>query len=347
MRPDRRLQKHRWPELHSVETPDIRPDDGLVVCAGFEERAVEVARLVSSAKLRPRVVLLVRYLPQNDENRLEKMRTIFRTLGANVIEMVYDRERPMGGGERIQAQLDGCRRVFVDISGMSRLLIVQTLVALLRGPFDVTSVLYCEAARYLPSEAECVAAMKKSGGRALSYLSSGVVEVAVTPELSSVAMPGEAVRLIAFPSFDPTQLVNVVHELQPTYSDVMHGVPPREENRWRTGAVRELNGKALAALQGATSYEISTMDYRETLQVLTSIYSERGAFDRLVIAPIGSKMQSVAVALFRATLSDVQIVYPVPQEFATAEEYTVGIRCVHQVDFGPRRSVGQSVPDAS
>ena len=301
---------------------------------------MEVVRRVRDADLRPRAVVVVRYEPENEENRLEEVRAICRTLDSEIIEMVYDRERPMAGGERIRASLTDCRRVFVDVSGMSRLLIVQALVALLHGTFEAIRVLYCEAARYLPSEDECREAIAMAGGRGLSYLSSGVVEVAVTPELSSVSMPGEAVRLIAFPSFDPTQLVSVVHELQPTYSDVMHGIPPREENRWRTGAVRQLNERALAALQGTTSHDVSTMDYRETLRVLASIYAKRSAFDRLVIAPIGSKMQSVAVALFRATLSDVQIVYPIPQEFATAEQYTVGTRCVHEVDFAPDRLGG-------
>jgi hypothetical protein len=33
----------------------------------------------------------------------------------------------------------------------------------------------------------------------LSYISSGIFEVASTPELASVSMLGEAIRLVAFP----------------------------------------------------------------------------------------------------------------------------------------------------
>jgi hypothetical protein len=56
-------------------------------------------------------------------------------------------------------------------------------------------------------------------------------------------------------------------------------------------------------------------------------------FDRIVVAPTGSKMQAVAVGLFRAVLYDVQIVYPTPQIFTAPHEHTVGIRQLYKVDL--------------
>ena len=56
-------------------------------------------------------------------------------------------------------------------------------------------------------------------------------------------------------------------------------------------------------------------------------------FDRIVVAPTGSKMQSVAVGLFRAVLHDVQIVYPTPQFFAEPRNYTLGMRQLYQLDL--------------
>lgn len=51
------------------------------------------------------------------------------------------------------------------------------------------------------------------------------------------------------------------------------------------------------------------------------------------MAPTGSKMQAVAVALFRAALYDVQVVYPTPQIFTEPDRYTVGARRLYELDL--------------
>ena len=75
----------------------------------------------------------------------------------------------------------------------------------------------------------------------------------------------------------------------------------------------------------------STRDYRETLRILIKVYGERSMFDRIVVAPTGSKMQAVAVGLFRSVMYDVQIVYPTPQIFIAPDEHTIGIRQLYKV----------------
>ena len=167
----------------------------------------------------------------------------------------------------------------------------------------------------------------------MSYLSSGIFEVAATPELSSVAMWGESIRLIAFPSFDSAQLTNLVQEVQPAYTSLVHGVPPLPENEWRTDAIRRLNERTVSDLRETTHEFVSTFDYKATLDLLCGIYVARNMFDRLVLAPTGSKMQAVAVGLFRAVVQDVQIVYPIPKEFAESGRYTRGVREMYQLDL--------------
>ena len=155
-------------------------------------------------------------------------------------------------------------------------------------------------------------------------------------------MFGEAIRLVTFPSFDPSQLTNLVEELQPTYADLIHGVPPDCSNRWRKLAIQYLNGGTLAELQGKTDHEASTLDYREPLKILLHIYAKRSMFDRIVVAPTGSKMQAVAVGLVRAALRDVQIVYPTPKTYVPPEEYTVGFRQLYQLDL-PIRAMADAI----
>lgn len=264
---------------------------------------------------------------------MERIRDIGRSARLEIREFLYDRENPARAGEDLAHFARTFDRVFVDISGMSRLLIVQTLVALLSVASARVTIIYCEAEEYPPSEDRFREDERERTGVTPSYLSSGIFEIAATPELASISMLGKAIRLIAFPSFDPSQLTNLIQELQPTYVDLIHGLPPAEENRWRTEAVRTLNSPIFTSLQRRSDHETCTLDYRETLKILIEKYRERSMFDRLVVAPTGSKMQAVAVALFRAALYDVQVVYPTPQIFTEPDRYTVGARRLYELDL--------------
>ena len=206
-RPDERLGSFDWPDMQKVKVPSIRINDCLLVCAGFEDRAVEPLRRICESQRTGFSLGLIRYLPKQTQNRIRELRTISRKAGLNVTEFIYDREKPSDMGEKLRDFSQTFDRVFVDTSGMSRLLIVQTLVALIRGQSRPISILYGEAKEYPPSEDEFDRDNQDGGDEpAPSYLSSGIFEIAATPELSSVSMLGEAIRLVAFPSFDPSQL---------------------------------------------------------------------------------------------------------------------------------------------
>ena len=334
LRRDEVLEKMDWPDLQRIEVPVVGVDDCLLICAGFEERSVEVLRRICEAGYTGFSIILVDYLPKYDENKLEGLSTMIQRANLTMTRCVYDRANPAGIGETLEALAGKCRRVVVDISGMSRLLIVQTMVALISRGEQPPTLLYCEAETYPPSQTKFEAVHGLGGSADVrSYLSSGVIEVASTPELSSVSMQGESTRLIGFPSFDPAQLDNLFHELQPTYAEIIHGLPPAPKDRWRREAISRLNNDTLKELQQKNEHESSTLDYRETLNILLQIYAERSMFDRLVVAPTGSKMQTVAVGLFRAALHDVQVVYPTPQSFTEPQQYTLGCRQLYELDL--------------
>lgn len=334
LRPDEKLSKVDWPNLKKIEFPSIGTDDCLLVCAGFEDRAIETLRRTREAGKTGFSLGIVEYRPSYPQNKLEELRTISQSINLQVNEFVYDREYPSGMGETLRQFTQAFDRVFIDISGMSRLLIVQTLVALIDSQSRAISIIYGQAAEYLPSKDKFEQDNQDGNTKPPpSYLSLGIFEIAATPELSSVSMLGEEIRLVAFPSLAHEQLTNLIQELQPTYTEFIHGVPPDPKNKWRTEAIRTLNHLTLSELRGKKDLETSTLDYRETLHTLLQIYAERSMFDRLVVAPTGSKMQAVAVGLFRSVLHDVQIVYPTPQVFPAPKEYTLRLRQLYQVDL--------------
>ena len=343
LRTDERLGAVAWPSPVATPEPSLGSNECLVVCAGFEERAVGALSRVCKYTSGGGSLAIVEYLPRQDANRTDEVRRIAREAGITTIDFQYDRENPGGMGDIIADYAADFERINVDISGMSRLLIVQIVVALIRMRCQNVTILYAQAERYAPSREEFKRdADHLADGARLSYLSSGIFEIAVAPELSAVSMVGAEVRLIVFPSFDPDQLTNLVQELQPTYADYIFGVTTLAANEWRAGAVDAINARTMSEITNRACHNTSTFDYRETLSVLLRIYRARSMFDRILVAPTGSKMQSLAVGLFRGALSDVQVVYPTPQSFPEPDRYTEGLGALYTVEL-PMAAIGTAI----
>ena len=119
--------------MKRIACPELDEGDCLIACAGFEERAAETLRRMENEGRTAADIVLVRYLPENVENRVDEMRRIGSEKCRRVIEVVYDRERPVGTGDELANLAKEYSRTFVDVSGMSRLLIVQVIVGLVKA----------------------------------------------------------------------------------------------------------------------------------------------------------------------------------------------------------------------
>ncbi|MDH5216635.1 MAG: hypothetical protein OEX19_03000, partial [Gammaproteobacteria bacterium] len=215
--------------------------------------------------------------------------------------------------------------LYVDISGMSRLLIVQVIQEIIHNSLqEKVSLLYSVAEEYHPTkdayEHEIIMT-DEARQDAVMFISSGVLDMTIVPELSSVAQQGQPIRLVVFPSFNPSQLDVVSGAVQPSHYTIINGIPPDKRYKWRQKAIRQLN--RIVSLPHGEEVATSTLDYRETIHELLRIYDNYGCLERIIISPTGSKMQSVAVGIVRAYLNDIQIVYPTPRELH-AREYTTG-----------------------
>jgi hypothetical protein len=331
-RTDERLRAMNWPQIEEA-TPFIGEKDALITCAGFEDRALEfLARCVRAGCKGFRLVG-VQYLPEVAENRVGQFKELGDRAGAVATLDQYTRQEP----ESIDGLLSNTKhaaRLWVDISGMSRLLIVQLISAGVRqGLLNKMEVVYSEAELYPPSK-EAVA--KKLADHEdylgiLNFISSGVFGITIVPELSTVAMQGQPTRLIVFPSFNPTQFAAVTAEVQASALTIINGVPPRDENLWRQEAIRQLNG--IDSIREKEEFNISTFDYRDTLRLLLELYAQYSASQKILVSPTGSKMQSVAVGLVCGFLRDIQIVYPTPRSFPTPSNYTTGVSKIYHLSL--------------
>lgn len=338
LRADEKLAGISLPAVRSGELLSISAGDLLIAAAGFEERCVLTLEQICRGRSAGFSMYVVEYLPRYEENQEQHLERIASEAKADVTKIVYDRESPGGIGEQIAEMALRFENIFVDISGMSRLLIVQILVGVLAQKREGRlGIIYGEAMIYPPSQEKVERALRGSEHsdskvQFVSFLSSGVIEIAVPTELASVAMLDASIRMISFLSFESEQLNYLIQEVQPAYVELIQGVPPDGRNRWRQQAVLDLNGKMINDISSKIK-RACTLDYRESLGVLLDVYRSRNMFDHLIVAPTGSKMQAVAVGLFRAVLHDVQIVYPTPREFLAPTEYTSGLRRVHYLDL--------------
>lgn len=336
--PDEILAAMPKPHLETVDRFALSPEDWLVVCGGFEDRALAILESAAANKT-PFNVVLVLYMPFVAQNRTDDIRKICRDRGIKMVELSYNREEPAGFGSSLVETLSASQgRVFIDISGMSRLLVVQALVALKNRPEEFSNcfIAYAEAKHYPPTEEEAKARLAKSDSDPsflIFFLSSGVFDVTLVPELSSYAPAAIQTRLVAFPSLDAHQLTALLAELQPSRLSFIGGVPPAPHNEWRLKAIAVVN--RLDKIPNSEAYQTSTLYYQETLARLLEIYAEHGVHERLLISPTGSKMQAVAVGILRSFVEDVQIVYPTPRDFLKPETYTSGVGQMHLLALEP------------
>jgi len=326
------------PPLESVAQFKLSSNDTLVVCGGFEERSIGVLQNAAASGTSFNVLLIL-YEPFVAENRASTIRDLCGRFDLRLEQVAYDRENPTGfGAVLISHLLNREGRIYLDISGMSRLLMVQSLVALRNVPrqFADCFVAYAEAEHYPPTQAEAEAQLAKSDtdpSLSILFLSSGVFDVTVVPELSALAPLGEQTRLIAFPSLDAHQLTALRNELQPSRLSVIEGEPPSATNRWRRDIISKIN--RLSQIPNIESRITSTLSYEQTLDCLLWLYEANSLRERLIVSPTGSKMQTVAVGILRAIVKDVQIAYPTPLQFCSPANYTVGVGALHQLALAP------------
>jgi hypothetical protein len=242
---------------------------------------------------------------------------------------------------RLEAQRTRC--VVIDISTMSKLAIMLMFQVCSRGPLD-TQILYTEAESYGPSREEFESARERDEiHRPTLHSFSGVHGVVRVDSLASVAMQGQPTAAIVFMSFNNALTQLLLNTVYPGRLFLINGCPP--VHSWREAATawvheqvrkewEEDNPVGPADHMGLALPKrvASTLDYRDPLCLLLELYWQLSATHRFLLAPSGSKMQTVACYLMKALHPDIHIEYPSPEGFLP--EYSSGIGTRWLVDLG-------------
>ena len=327
----------------------LKKGDVLIHAPGFEDRTLAICDVLKP--LEGSAAILLDYRPFNASNRMKEVREGLIKIGLLAKDqslLAYNRFDPGDFEARLESKLRalGTQKVILDISTMSKLAIMLTLWMVKKMDVPV-SVLYAEAEHYGPSEAEFNAAKQGNDVHQPSLqIFSGIHGVVRVDSLASVSMQGQPTAALVFMSFNDALTQSLLNTVYPTRLFLINSRPPvhswREKatawihdyvrREWSEDNPLEPSGSGLPARC------ISTLDYRDTVALLTKLYWELSPNHRILLAPAGSKLQAVGCCIFKALHPDVHIEYPSPQGFLTV--YSKGIGNIWYLDIG---SVGKLI----
>lgn len=313
----------------------------LILAEGFENRATTFVKSDSCPRFDH--VIICEYEPIMKSNINSLLNLLSNKISAENITIIkfnrfIPRDFECDLKEFLLQHIDKFTEIVIDISVMSKLLIVS-IVWLLRDYSAPIRIIYTEPLNYSPSEIEFESQRNNSITSFSAFNSLGIFDVVRTPELSSVIMQQSSNILIAFTSFNECLLHSMLSSISPTHFFLIGSVPPILS--WREKAAQDLHISLIEDFSndnpknenGLLERRSSTLDYTGTFEILAQLYKKYCYDYRIVVAPTGSKMQALGVAIFKCCSPDVHIEYPTPETYRWENYSSTGIRQIYQVRF--------------
>ena len=328
--------------FNPAEHPAFGPDDLFLCALGFEPRCLTLPRMLAECGYRSKRVLFFEYDTNVDENAVnrQELTKYLNAISADVQPLsLGDPDYP----NELRHILKSCSgeasgevpRVTFDLSVAANRIVVTTMGTLFEAQAYL-NLLYSEAATYYPTEIEYTADPSAWRTESQLGLERGVGAVRPSREFPGQHLDQLPDAVILFPTFKAERSQAVIDFVDPSLVGTqgeqivwLVGVPPLPQNQWRIGALREINDLTKNHIQ----HEISTLDYKETLSRLESIYKDLWDKYKLTLSPIGSKMQALGSSLFSYMHPDTRIVFAIPKEY-NAAQYSDGWRETWRIEFG-------------
>ncbi len=317
------------PQIEPLSIDEIPADATFIGAAGFEDRCFSFIDEIERHNKKFINTIGIEYRPFNNKNRTKEFKDkISKITLKNRFWLIYDRFDPeQVCKDFINKKIDvwATANVVIDISSMSKFLIIVILDLLEEYEGNV-HIIYSEAKVYHPTPEKFEEMKQRLPEYTPTFLTKDVYKIVTTTSLSSIAMQGSPLIAIAFPTFNNKELVALLNELTPQYLIKIEGVPHEEHNHWRLDAIHWINRKIdkpyILNIDDIIHENVTTFDYINLVKILDKIYKKYRYTHKCIIAPTGSKLQTVGVFIFKQMHPEVQIVYPVTKDFA--EEYSEG-----------------------
>lgn len=325
------------PELQQLAIAPIVDEPGaLFVAAGFEDRALAGLEWIRDNGVTLKSTYPINYLPKNRRNREEDVDSLANRISRQVDWIPYDRFSPEPFVANLRATVRNIspdEDIVIDISAMSSLLIIILLDAL-KNHSGAVRIIYTIPEVYYPTQAQFNSDMSQKRDNITmppAFLTSDISQLITVSTLAGVSMQGAPLCVIAFPTFNPNDMLALVNELTPHTLVAIFGDPPGAQESWRNIAIKRLNNWVERYVDFKHFASCSTFSYPDTFRALCDAYEAHENSHRILLAPTGSKLQAVGCTLFKWAHPDVQLIYPVPRTYS--EQFTEGIREIWSIRF--------------
>lgn len=335
----------KLPEIFpiNVERDFSNREDALFICAlGFEDRCPGIPRIIAENDgYRCDEAIYFEYSTNREDNELNREELVksLNNFTSLVTSMQCDSEEFSLTLRQMLRRLctkEANPTITFDISVCTSKLLLIALKILFE--FDVElRIVYSEADIYHPTPEE----IKKNKDKWIHEeefgLTRGVTDVFTSQEHSGYNLDGLQKAVIAFATFKPERTKAIISAIDESLLEEpadrvvwIVGRPHSHEDQWRTDLVRDINKIPV----DSPSFEVSTFDYKETLKTLDNkIYKQHTYEYHYNISPLGSKMQSLGIALFHYVRPDVTIYFAIPKKY-NASHYSEGCKETWIIDFG-------------
>ncbi len=333
------------PDLKLNEKVVIDKGEVFIHSPGFEDRTLGFKNAVQFKM--GSISILLSFIPFNSENKFGEVRSYLSSINLPIQDkdiIEYSRFEPGDFESKIISRLREARtrRVTIDISTMSKLQIMLVLNACKNADVKV-KIIYFEAKAYRPTidEFEKCRKLDKIHQPSIQIF-DGVYGVVSASSLASVAMQGQPTAAIVFMSFNDILTQSILNSVYPCRLLLINGKPP--VHKWREEATAWIHDKLRKEWQedNPTYYDkrrgailpkraVSTLYYKETVQLLLKLYWELSVDHRILLTPSGSKLQAVGCYLAKALHPDIHIEYSSPKGFVSG--YSSGIGSWWVLDF--------------
>jgi len=321
------------------EKNEISHNSLFIASEGFEDRSLAFASRLKNKKYF-RKSIIFNYDPEK-KSRLNDLLPLVKTISIEEpIIKTFFRFEPQKSEtefENLIKELKGIDEIIIDISVMSKLMILIIINALSRFAGKIR-IIYSEPISYVPTQEE-FKIQKNKIDLPRKLPSFGVHDVVRTSALTSIIMQRSPSLVIAFASFNEQLVRALLSVMNPSHFFLINGVPPTLS--WREGAMFELHkgliddysNDNILNSEEKLDRRSSTLFYQETFELLAEIYKKYCYVYRIVLAPTGSKMQALGCALLKICCPDIHIEYPTPESFYFQGYSSKEIKKIHQVVF--------------
>ena len=312
----------------------IPPTTTFIFCAGFEERVLRAPVFLDNNLVVASRVLILTYPGDENNENLTKLRQLAKgiCLSGKIDEFEIGN---LGKFLKFICNLDyKVDNIVLDITGMSRVGMMSILSVLYDSALRVR-LIYTEAAEYFPSKAQFDELTKGNRNNPeesflkLSQFERNNVAYSMHCDVEEIEglngrlLPNYPLILITFLTFKRGRVAAILQAFEANVRILIKSVPVRSDLKWRGEAIELPNLDLIEDGRGVK--ELGTLDWQETYNFLMTYYSTGNIKYKfnIVLAPLGSKMQTVGAWLFAKEVGEIKVVSSTPKKLFY-EQYSIG-----------------------